>query len=73
MIRHGGLTEEETNEGLAMVQLYFGPIMVDLTLYEGYRLRGLPGALLATLGFGLLAFVLVALLSAAYFAGGNLP
>lgn len=73
VIRRGWLTEEETNEGLAMVQLYPGPIMVDFTAYVGYRLRGVPGALLATLGFVLPAFVLVVLLSAAYFAGGDLP
>ncbi|OIP16002.1 MAG: hypothetical protein AUK53_03740 [Betaproteobacteria bacterium CG2_30_59_46] len=37
VIRRGWLTEEETNEGLAMVQLYPGPIMVDFTAYMGYR------------------------------------
>jgi chromate transporter len=73
VIQRGWLTEEEANEGLAMVQLYPGPIMVDFTAYVGYRLRGVPGALLATLGFVLPSFVLVVLLSAAYFAGGNLP
>lgn len=73
VIRRGWLTEEETSEGLAMVQLYPGPIMVDFTAYVGYRLRGVPGALLAALGFVLPAFILVVLLSAAYFAGGDLP
>lgn len=73
VMRRGWLTEAEANEGLAMVQLYPGPIMVDFTAYVGYRLRGVPGALLATLGFVLPAFVLVVLLSAAYFAGGDLP
>ncbi|MEN6584523.1 MAG: chromate efflux transporter [Sulfuricella sp.] len=73
VIRRGWLTEEETNEGLAMVQIYPGPIMVDFTAYVGYRLRGVPGALLAVLGFVLPAFVLVVLLSAAYFAWGDLP
>ena len=73
VIRRGWLTEEETSEGLAMVQLYPGPIMVDFTAYVGYRLRGVPGALVATLGFVLPAFVLVTALSAAYFAGGELP
>jgi chromate transporter len=68
VIRRGWLTEEETSEGLAMVQLYPGPIMVDFTAYVGYRLRGVPGALAATP-----AFVLVTALSAAYFAGGELP
>ena len=73
VIQRGWLTEDETSEGLAMVQLYPGPIMVDFTAYVGYRLRGVPGALLATLGFVLPAFVLVTALSAAYFAGGELP
>ena len=73
VVRRGWLTEEETSEGLAMVQLYPGPIMVDFTAYVGYRLRGVPGALAATLGFVLPAFVLVTALSAAYFAGGELP
>jgi len=73
VIRRGWLTEEETSEGLAMVQLYPGPIMVDFTAYVGYRLRGVPGALAATLGFVLPAFVLVVALSAAYFSGGELP
>jgi chromate transporter len=73
VIQRGWLTQEETNEGLAMVQLYPGPIMMDFTAYVGYRLRGVPGALLATLGFVLPAFVLVVSLSAAYFSGGDLP
>ena len=73
VIQRKWLTEEEADEGFAMVQLYPGPIMVDFTAYVGYRLRGVPGALAATLGFVLPAFVLVTALSAAYFAGGELP
>jgi chromate transporter len=60
------------DEGLALVQLYPGPIMVDFTAYVGYKLRGVPGALLATLGFILPSFVLMLILSAAYFAAGSL-
>ncbi|MCX7193315.1 MAG: chromate efflux transporter [Proteobacteria bacterium] len=73
VIERSWLTEEEADEGLAMVQLYPGPIMVDFAAYVGYRLRAVPGALLATLGFVLPAFVLVVLLSAVYFAVGDLP
>jgi chromate transporter len=69
----GWLTEEEFGEGLALVQLYPGPMMVDLTAYIGYRLRGVPGALLATLGFILPSYILMLALSALYFAVGNLP
>jgi chromate transporter len=67
------LSEEEMNEGLALVQLYPGPIMVDFTAYVGYKLRGVPGAVLATIGFILPSFVLMCVLSALYFAAGNLP
>jgi chromate transporter len=72
-VERGWLSEDEVQEGLALVQLYPGPIMVDFTAYVGYRLRGVPGALLAAFGFLLPAFVLTTALSALYFAGGNLP
>ncbi len=68
--RERWLTEPEMNEGIALVQLYPGPVMVDLTAYVGYRLRGVPGALAATLGFILPSFILMVVLSAVYFALG---
>lgn len=67
------LSEEEMNDGLAMVQLYPGPLMVDFSAYVGYKLRGVIGATLATIGFILPAFVLMIVLSAFYFAAGDLP
>lgn len=70
---HAWLSEEEMNEGLAMVQLYPGPLMVDFSAYVGYKLRGVTGAILATTGFILPSFVLMSILSAVYFAAGNLP
>jgi chromate transporter len=72
-IGRGWMTEEELNEGLALVQLYPGPMMVDLTAYIGYKLRGIPGALIATMGFILPSFILMLALSALYFAVGSLP
>jgi chromate transporter len=67
------LSEEEMNDGLAMVQLYPGPLMVDFSAYVGYKLRGVWGATLATLGFILPSFFLMSVLSAFYFAAGDLP
>ena len=67
------LSEEEMNEGFALVQLYPGPMMVDFTAYVGYKLRGVPGAIAATLGFITPAFVLMLILSALYFSAGSLP
>ncbi|NMC13872.1 MAG: chromate efflux transporter [Chloroflexi bacterium] len=73
VIQKGWLSQEEVDEGMALVQLYPGPIMVDFTAYTGYKLRGVIGALLATLGFIMPSFVLIVILSAAYFASGSLP
>ena len=67
------LNEEEMNDGLALVQLYPGPIMVDFTAYAGYKLRGVAGALAATVGFILPTTVLMLVLSSLYFATGQLP
>jgi chromate transporter len=67
------LSEEEVNEGMAMVQLYPGPLMVDFSAYVGYKLRGVVGAIMATTGFILPTFVLMSILSEFYFSSGNLP
>ena len=72
VMRNRWLTEEEMNEGLALVQLYPGPIMVDFTAYVGYKLRGVPGAVMATTGFVLPSFVMMVALSALYFAAASL-
>jgi chromate transporter len=72
VMRNRWLTEDEMNEGLALVQLYPGPIMVDFTAYVGYKLRGVPGAVAATTGFVLPSFLLMLALSALYFAAASL-
>ena len=66
------MSEEEINEGIALVQLYPGPMMVDFTAYVGYRLRGVWGAVAATTGFILPSFVMMLALSYVYFTAGNL-
>jgi chromate transporter len=73
VLRRGYLNEREIEEGLALVQLYPGPILVDLVAYIGYRRRGVPGALFAVGGFLLPAVLLMLVLSAAYRQYGNLP
>ncbi len=66
-------TEEEYMQGLGLAQLMPGAPTVNLSAYLGYRLRGLPGAVLATVSFLVPCFVLMLLLSYLYFAHGNLP
>jgi chromate transporter len=50
-------------------------MMVDFTAYVGYKLRGVPGAIVATVGFILPAYVLMLGLSILYFNfnTGSLP
>ncbi len=66
------LSEQEFREGMALCQVIPGATMVQMCTYTGYRLRGLPGALAAAIGFVLPAFLLMAGLSAAYFSLGEL-
>ena len=69
------LSAEEIDDGFALVQLYPGPMMVDFTAYVGYKLRGVPGAIVATTGFILPAYLLMLGVSVLYFNfnTGNLP
>ncbi len=66
------LTETELEEGLALVQLYPGPIMINLNTYIGYQLRGFPGALVATVAFIAPTTVLMIILSSLYFSLGEM-
>jgi chromate transporter len=71
--RRQWLTEQEFKEGMALCHTIPGATMMQMATYLGYRLRRLPGALVAAVGFVLPAFVLMTGLSAAYFAFGELP
>jgi chromate transporter len=72
VLRKKWMSEEEMNEGLALVQMYPGPIMVDFTAYVGYKLRGVSGALVSTLAFILPSFLMMVALSSLYFATADL-
>lgn len=72
-LRRGFVSEAEIEEGIALVQLYPGPIMVDLVAFIGYRRRGVPGALCAAAGFILPATLLMLVLAVAYERYGDLP
>lgn len=65
------LSQKEMDEGLAMVQLYPGPIMFNLATYAAYRIKGFGGALIATFMFVLPSYLLMLLLSWLYLGYGN--
>ncbi len=70
IINNKWLSQKQVDEGIAMVQLYPGPIIVNLGTYCSYRLKGFWGALLATFFFLLPSYFLMLALSWGYFSYG---
>jgi chromate transporter len=66
-LKRGWITEKDFEEGLAMVQLYPGPVMFNLAAYIAYRLKGVVGAFLCATLFLLPSIFLILLLSYVYF------
>jgi chromate transporter len=67
------LTHREMLDGISLASMLPGPVAVNVCTYVGYRLRGRAGAALAATAAILPAFVLVVILSAAYFRWGQIP
>ena len=65
------LSRKEVDEGIAMVQLYPGPIMYNLGIHCSYRLKGFWGSLLASFFFLLPSYLLMLVLSWIYFSYGS--
>ena len=66
-------TDDEYMEGLGLAQLLPGAPTVNLSSYLGFRLRGLPGAAVATVCFLIPCFLLMLLLSYLYLTYGEMP
>ena len=67
------LKEEDLLDAVSLTAMLPGPMAVNVIAYVGYRLRGIPGALLATLGIILPSLLLVIGLSWGYFKYGHIP
>jgi chromate transporter len=70
--RYGWVKEGEFMRGVALCQLIPGATMVQIVTYIGYRVRGILGALTASVAFVLPAFIALLILSAIYFKFQNL-
>jgi len=71
--RKAWLSDEEFRQGVALCQAIPGATAMQCAAYVGLRVRQLPGALAAYVGFGLPAFLMMLLLSMAYRNVGQLP
>lgn len=67
------LSEQEFLNGLALAQFLPGATFVTLTVFMGYRIRRLAGALASFLGFLLPPTALMVILSYLYFRYSGLP
>ena len=63
----GWVKEAEFMRAVALCQLIPGATMIQIVTYVGYRVRGVRGALTATIAFVLPAFFALLILSAIYF------
>jgi len=67
------LTDESFQNGVVLCQTIPGATAMQTAAYVGLRAHGIRGALAAYIGFMLLAFVLMSVLSAIYATTRNLP
>jgi len=67
------LDEETFRSGLALCQALPGATAMQVAAYVGLRTRGVVGAAVSYIGFGLPAFLIMMLLSALYVQTHNLP
>ena len=67
------IREEDFINGLALAQFLPGATYVSLTVYIGFKLRGVKGALISFFAFLFPSFCIMLLLSAAYFTFGSQP
>lgn len=70
--RREWLSLDQFLHGMALGQI-LGPFAVNTSLFVGYQMRGLPGALVAVVSFLTPSVALVIALSAAYFRWHSLP
>ena len=67
------LDVETFNDGVALCQTIPGAIAMQTAAYVGLKIRGVIGAVVSYIGFGLPAFLLMMGLAALYKYTNNLP
>ncbi|MDB9373651.1 chromate efflux transporter [Nodularia sphaerocarpa] len=73
VVRRGWFTQEQFLEGVAICEMLPGPASTQMGIYTGYVRAGQLGALVAGICFILPAFLIVLILSWAYFRFQGIP
>ncbi|HMK56874.1 MAG TPA: chromate efflux transporter [Dissulfurispiraceae bacterium] len=71
--RHKWVSEETFRDGIVLCQSIPGATAMQTAAYIGFRTKGISGALVSFVGFGLPAFLLMLVLSAIYEKTRELP
>jgi len=71
--KKGWLDNETFNQGVALCQMIPGATAMQSTAFVGLRIRGVRGATVCFIGFGLPAFLIMMLVAAGYIYARNLP
>jgi chromate transporter len=66
VVSKGWMDSELVMDGLELAQVLPGPNILNLAIYCGQRVRGIPGAIAAFLGASVPPFVIVAIAGALY-------
>lgn len=67
VLKRGWMDTERFMDGLEIAQVLPGPNILNLALFCGQRVRGIPGAIAAFLGASVPPFVIVLIAGALYF------
>lgn len=73
VLSHGWMDSERFMDGLEIAQVLPGPNILNLALYCGQKVRGLPGAAAAFLGASIPPFIIVLVVGALYFRFASNP
>jgi chromate transporter len=67
VLNRGWMNRDRFMDGLEIAQVLPGPNILNLAIYCGQRVRGIPGAIAAFLGASLPPFIIVLIAGALYF------
>ena len=73
MSRRGWLSEEELPDIIALAQSAPGILAVNVAIFAGYRIRGLKGSIVATVGTALPSFFIILFIAALFSEYQNNP
>jgi chromate transporter len=73
VLNRAWMSGDEFMDGLEIAQVLPGPNILNLALYCGQKVRGIPGALAAFLGASIPPFIIVLIAGALYFKYASNP